>query len=253
MYFFYTKPYFFCKYFKCNHWLHYKHIQYLCPFMQLSNMPIMWQQSKAFNHTDTSPTLKLMFLSNTRMEKITRSFFQSSTFHFEQICVHCSIWFPVLGCQESQDLVCSVFWDAFLFTMVVKSVYLSCYSIPASLNQSAHSPLTCLNNKRFQRTFTHWFCFSLWILMFIRIPGDNNSEIVWNSQISHHQQCQRSISKLVSTGCFVSYWLIAWSVRWSINVANVCTPCQAILGLLFVCFFTPLFLTLLTIYINRSP
>lgn len=47
----------------------------------------------------------------------------------------------------SQDLVCCVFWNAFLLVMGVKSGYLTWHRLPVCWNQSKYSPLTFLINK----------------------------------------------------------------------------------------------------------
>lgn len=78
--------------------------------------------------------------------RIRATFFQSSSAQFYRACVHCSlellfadnagtsVWSSVVG------LTCCRFWDASLFTTVIKTAYFS-YNVPlVSLNRSGHFP-----------------------------------------------------------------------------------------------------------------
>lgn len=75
-----------------------------------------------------------------RLEKCHLIIFQSLTAHCLWTCVQCSLIFPVFGWQKwsldvvahlSHGSVCFASWNAFLFTMTLKSGYFSYRNTPS--------------------------------------------------------------------------------------------------------------------------
>ncbi len=72
------------------------------------------------------------------------------------------MWSSAAGAHLLQGLMCCVFRDGILHTLVVTSGYLSYCCLSIISNQSAHSPLTSDINKAFLSTqlpLTEYFLF----------------------------------------------------------------------------------------------